>query len=378
VPAALARDSALLRDGRVLGVVQFGGERGAAPLDGLPHVLLNQPVVYAEPVHAERVHAELVHAEIRAAEPVMLEVWSGAADADALTVPTAGAGPVSCRHNGELIFGAIAVPVAPIGDDALGVAAYAAYRAMLDCLQAARYPYLLRIWNSIPDINVDDAGLDRYRRFNLQRFRAYAEARLPTHAGAPAASALGTFGGSLALHFLAARQSAIAIENPRQVSAYDYPDQYGPRAPSFSRAALWQGATAAEDILFVSGTASIVGHETRHRGDAVAQTHETVANVKAVLAQARARVRGEPKPDLSLGDLALKTYVRHRAHLPAVRCALAAAGVAVDRVLFLQADICRADLLLEIEAVGPAASMRCAASEAGEALTSVSTSGAMQ
>lgn len=341
VTAASARERALLRDRHVLGIVQFGGERDTAASDALPHVMLNKPAISAES---------------GGPEPVMLELWSGAAHAVALTVATATAGPVCCRHNGELMFGAISVPVAAAGDDALGDAAYAGYRAMLDCLQAARYPYLLRIWNSIPDINVDDGGLERYRRFNLQRFRAFREARLPTHTGAPAATALGTFGGPLTLHFLAARQGSIAIENPRQVSAYDYPDQYGPRAPNFSRAALWRGATADADILFISGTASIVGHETRHRGDVVAQTHETMANLDAVLTQAKQLAQGEGGAwsGLSIADLSIKTYVRHRADYAAVRCALAERGVDVDQALFLHADICRADLLVEIEAVGSA------------------------
>ena len=315
----------------------------------MPHVLLNKPALGAESVSAQAVGGE----------PARLEVWSGAVDASSLTVATASAGPVCCRHNGELLFGAVSVPVSAAGDDGLGDAAYAAYRALLDCMQTAQYPYLLRIWNSIPDINIDDGGLERYRRFNLQRFRAFQEARLPTHTGSPAATALGTFGGNLVLHFLAARQNAIAIENPRQVSAYEYPSQYGPRAPSFSRAALWRGATAAEDILFISGTASIVGHETRHHGDVTAQTHETLANIGAVLAQAKkvAADSGAPMMDLSIGELSLKAYIRHRADLPAVRAALASAGVAVERVLFLNADICRADLLVEIEAIGPAASV---------------------
>lgn len=315
----------LLRDARALGAVQFGG--AAIDAGTLPFALLAKPAL--------------------GTGQALLEVWAGAADATAVAVATESAGRVQLRHNGELLFGAIAVPHGEVGE-----ATYAAYRAMLDCLQATGYRFPLRIWNSIPHINdADDAGLERYRCFNLQRFRAYEEARLPTHTGAPAASALGTLGEQLVVHFLAARESPIAIENPRQVSAYDYPSRYGPRAPSFSRAALWRGAGG--DLLFVSGTSSIVGHETRHRGDPQAQTRETLANLRAVLGQA-ARI-SQP---LALDDLALKAYLRQSEHLPAVRAALEAEGLDADRVLFLQADICRADLLVEIEAAGPAAAMQ--------------------
>jgi enamine deaminase RidA (YjgF/YER057c/UK114 family) len=330
LPASSAHAYALLQDPRVLGAVQFGSHEvdcAWAPIARLANPLLG-------------------------AERAALEIWAGAAAAETVTVPTKTAGPVQLRHNNELLFGAIAAPLADVGD-----AAYAAYRSMLDCLRETAYPYPLRIWNSIPDMNAEDAGLERYRRFNLQRFRAFEEAQLATHSGAPAASALGTLGGPLTVHFLAAREPPIAIENPRQISAYHYPNQYGPRAPNFSRAALWRGAGG--DMLFVSGTSSIVGHETRHRGDPAAQTRETIANLSAVLEQL-ARIS---RP-LALGDLALKAYVRHPAHLPAVRAALAEEGVAVEQVLFLQADICRADLLVEIEATGPAAAMQFSAERA--------------
>ena len=177
--AASPRASGLLRDGHVPGTVQFGD----APVDDaaadLPQLLLNKPAIGDE---------------TEGAEPAMLEVCSGRSQTTALAVATASAGPGCCRRNDELMFGAISVPVAAPGavhgDDALGQACSAAYRAMLDCLQAARFSCLLRIWNSTPDINVDSSGLERYRRFKLQRFRAVWEARLPTHIGAPAAPAL--------------------------------------------------------------------------------------------------------------------------------------------------------------------------------------------
>lgn len=312
-----------MRDPHVLGAVQFGG--AALPvLSGLPHAVLCNSALdrYA-----------------------VVELWAGAAPATTQQV-----GDVTSRHDGELLFGAVAAPLGRT-DDALGAAAYSAYRSMLETLRATGYSHLLRVWNSIPDINVDDAGLERYRHFNLQRFRAFEEAKLPTHAGAPAATALGTWGGPLVLHFLATRTPPRAIENPRQVSAYHYPASFGPRAPNFSRAALWRGADAEQDVLFISGTASIVGHDSVHRGDVAAQTRETLANLEAVCAQARrAGVRGT----LDLKKLALKVYMRHAQDLGAVWAELGAHGLDADAALYLQADICRAELLVEVEAVGAA------------------------
>lgn len=320
--AAQLEASPLLRDTRALGVVLFG-EPLAVPAH-LPQAHLQSPVLDGKGPAAE--------------------VWFGRSDARDETI-----GSVRCRHNGEVMFAAVSVPVSTDGDDAFGEATFAAYRALFDALQAGGYPHLLRIWNSIPNINADDAGLERYRRFNLQRYRAYEESNQPTPASAPAACALGSLGGPFVLHCLASKTPAEAIENPRQVSAYRYPQQYGPRAPYFSRAALWRGADA--DVLFVSGTASIVGHETMHRGDVVAQTRETLTNLSAVLAEA---VRHGARGMATLSDLMLKVYVRDPQNTELIRGALVARGLDAGAALFLHADICRAELLMEIEAIGGA------------------------
>jgi enamine deaminase RidA (YjgF/YER057c/UK114 family) len=134
-------------------------------------------------------------------------------------------------------------------------------------------------------------------------------------------------------------------ENPRQMSAYCYPPQYGPRSPSFARAMLMQ--TAGKPLLFVSGTASIVGHETLHIGNAPAQARETVANIRAVIAQAQlARL----DYSCSNASLLLKVYLRRPHDLAMVRnCLMQAFGHAAN-ARYLQADICRSDLLLEVEA----------------------------
>ena len=62
------------------------------------------------------------------------------------------------------------------------------------------------------------------------------------------------------------------------------PGDYGPRSPTFSRAALVY--PAGQEILFISGTASIVGHQTVHPGDVVGQCRESMENIAAVLAEA--------------------------------------------------------------------------------------------
>ncbi len=148
--------------------------------------------------------------------------------------------------------------------------------------------HLLRVWNYLPQINGDGGGLERYRQFNLGRQQAFVEAGQAAFEGAPAACALGIHQGALCIRFLAGRTAPLPIENPRQVSAYRYPPTYGPRAPTFSRAAIAE-IGGGEVALFISGTASIVGHETVHVGEVLAQTQETLRNLDAVIAAANER-----------------------------------------------------------------------------------------
>lgn len=149
------------------------------------------------------------------------------------------------------------------------------------------------------------------------------------------------------VYFLASRAAPSFIENPRQVSAYRYPPQYGSHAPAFSRAALLRQRDSL--MLFISGTSSIVGHRSLHVGDAAAQTRETLANIGALLEEAN---RLERAAHFSFATLACKVYVRRPEDLPAIHAELQTAVALSTRVIYLQADICRQDLLVEIEATG--------------------------
>ena len=284
-------------------------------------------------------------------------------DAGALVLATAGAVPdiwfqdVSTdRHgcvrfvvDGEWLYGC-----AEVGDDddaGMQAAAHRAYADLFHVLAQSSSPHLLRLWNYFPGINADGGGAERYRQFNAGRQQAFIEAHRSAFEGSPAACALGTHTGPLRVYFLAGRIPPLAIENPRQVSAYRYPDAYGPRSPTFSRAAL-ADIGAQRTVLFISGTASIVGHTTMHVGDVRRQTEESLTNLAAVRAVAGERA-GVAFP---VEALTYTVYVRRPADLAVVRevfeQAVGAHSAAALDTIYLQADICRADLLVEIEAHG--------------------------
>ncbi|WP_202754857.1 chorismate transformation enzyme, FkbO/Hyg5 family [Burkholderia cenocepacia] len=271
-------------------------------------------------------------------------------------------GPLHYRYSeaAGLVFGSLVVHETDAprdGGTPLERATFDAYRALFDLLDTLGMPHPLRIWNTVPAINAVQFGVERYRQFNIGRQRAFDACRRALTGGVPAACALGSVeavagdaspAAPLAIHFLASRTPADSIENPRQVSAYHYPAQYGPRAPTFARAAAWADGEATP-VLFVSGTASIVGHRTEHRGDVIAQTCETVANLAAVLEQAARQGHGP----FSLADLGYRVYVRDAgdtAALAAIGRVLREAAGPHVRPLFVHADVCRDDLLVEIEA----------------------------
>jgi enamine deaminase RidA (YjgF/YER057c/UK114 family) len=264
-------------------------------------------------------------------------------------------GEVRYGRGGDLIFGSVAIEEADLagagGSDPrtpLEIATDRAYRQMYATLAAAGTPHLVRVWNYLPEINIDTHGLERYRQFNTARHEASLACGRAIAGGVPAASALGAASGSpLTIYFLASRRAPAFIENPRQVSAYRYPAQYGPRSPAFSRATVLGAGSAA--VLFISGTASIVGHQTLHAGDPAAQTRETLVNIEALLAQAARRCDMET---LALETLQYKVYVRDPRELPAIRAELESALGPRAALLYLKADICRRDLSVEIEAVG--------------------------
>lgn len=235
--------------------------------------------------------------------------------------------------------------------DGMQEAAHRAYTDLFDVLADSSSPHLLRLWNYFPGINADGGGTERYRQFNAGRQQAFIEARRSAFEGSPAACALGTSAGPLRVYFLAGRVPPIALENPRQVSAYRYPDAYGKRSPTFSRAAL-ADVGAGRTALFISGTASIVGHSTVHIGDVRRQTEESLANIAAVREVAAQRA-GVSFPAEAL---TYTVYVRRPVDLPVVRevfeAAVGASSGAARDAIYLQADICRADLLVEIEAHG--------------------------
>lgn len=257
---------------------------------------------------------------------------------------------ISYSENGEVLFGHLLLEEADFPD--FRIASQTAYQHVFELLQHAGYPCLLRMWNYFPAITVQQGEFNRYQTFCLGRQDALDVWGNFSYAP-PAATAIGTQQAGLQVYFLAAKAAGMQLENPRQTSAFLYPRQYGPVSPAFSRATVkdW----GAGKHIYISGTTSIVGHQTLHVGDPQAQLDETLLNLQALLEHGDDTLG---LPTRAVHELTqLKVYLHDPACLPIVKARLEAYlsqpgfDCVQPAVLYLQGDVCRSDLMVEVEAI---------------------------
>ncbi len=263
------------------------------------------------------------------------EVWRSAGP-----VATGREGAIRYSHDGALMFGVLEWEEP---DGGILHASAHAYAALVAFWRDSDYPHLLRIWNYFDAITLGEGDSERYRQFCVGRVQGLGDVDTRT---LPAATAIGSRDGRrvLQVYWLAAREPGLPLENPRQVSAYRYPREYGPQSPTFARALL---PPSPRVPLLLSGTASIVGHASQHADSLRAQLDETLTNLDSLLGAARERA-----PTLSPhldGTSRLKVYVRDATDADAVAAQLEARLGTRVPWLMLHADVCRRELLVEIE-----------------------------
>ncbi|MBS0571032.1 MAG: pteridine-dependent deoxygenase [Proteobacteria bacterium] len=283
---------------------------------------------------ATRTHEDprRLHVRLDAAMPPPVEIWRSAG-----RVESGRSGALCWASDGDYGFLALTVEESACGG--IDGAARHAYTSLVQWARRSATPHFQRIWNYLDAINDGEGDAERYRLFCAGR----AAGMYGAFAAYPAATAIGVRDGRrmLQVYALLARAPGCAVENPRQVNAWRYPRQYGPAAPGFARAML---APSCVPQLYISGTAAIVGHVSHHPEDLAAQLDETLANLNSLLVAADCRAPLGPR---SL----LKVYVRHASDLETVHEMLRARLGDSVPLLLLQGDVCRRELLLEIEGI---------------------------
>jgi len=210
---------------------------------------------------------------------------------------------------------------------------------------------LARIWNVVPDVNGTVGGVENYHAFNagradafFERFEGEAERRIC------AACGIGGCNGCLDVSFVAVRGPVTHLENPEQVPAYRYPACYGPKPPNFARATVCDVGGAR--VGFVSGTAAVKGHASVC-GSLEEQCAATVDNLRIMDRQLAQNGLGESFARY------INVFIRRHADAPFILDYLARNWTRpCDAVRVHHADICRAELVMEIEFLAIRTDMR--------------------
>lgn len=270
---------------------------------------------------------------------------------------------VVTRHDGVAwVYADHAVPrTSALGVYEKTICSYQHLRRLLPDA-GARLDQVLRLWLHLGGIVDDDGPIQRYKELNRARTDVYQHVRfltdrLPegyTGPAFPASTGIGTGGRSITLSALAVVSDAddvvaVPLENPRQTAAYAYSAGYSPASPKFSRGlALCHGE---DTTLFISGTASITNSETRHVGDVVAQTHETLENITALISEVNLSRHGLPGRGTALEGLGVaRVYIKRPQDCAKVR-AVCEERLGAVPASYVIADVCRPDLLVEIEGI---------------------------
>jgi enamine deaminase RidA (YjgF/YER057c/UK114 family) len=224
-------------------------------------------------------------------------------------------------------------------------------------LESMDFSHIFRQWNYIESITDTFAGSQRYQIFNDVRTLFYNESDF-IH-GYPAATGIGMTAGGVIIDFLASTQDHVwPVKNPQQVDAHKYSgevlgnnklsDKFIKSPPKFERAK----AISLDDgiIIYVSGTAAIKGQLSIAQDDAYYQTLVTIDNIEQLTTIKNLIEHQIPVSTHSVVEpVSFRIYAKTLADIQKVQTAFKSRFGKMKNVQFLIADICRPELLVEIE-----------------------------
>jgi chorismate lyase/3-hydroxybenzoate synthase len=202
---------------------------------------------------------------------------------------------------------------------------------------------IIKIWHYFPDLLKSYS--DKKTNYSL-----LCEAReiifkdYYTDFSYPAATVIGIEGDKILIYFLAAScKKYDVIENKRQVSSYDYPQNIFFEKPMFSRAVKFISKSCGGEKIVISGTASIKGYETLHSDEVLKQLDEALRNYKTFVGIKNnstniCRIYLSKSQENNYSDIVKKLDKEF----------------GNNQYLVLKGDICRKDLLIELEGISNA------------------------
>lgn len=271
-----------------------------------------------------------------------------------------------CR---ELITGGILPPdlSAPISEQSNAV-----FARIEEIMNHENFPIksIVRQWNYIENISMFNGEHQNYQDFNDSRSRFYSKTSWPS--GYPAATGIGTLYGGVMIELVAMQGKGLtnlALDNPLQVAAHKYsqdvllgttdPDFKIRTTPKFERARIV--GISDRQTIYISGTAAIRGEISLPVNDITEQTRTTMQNIDYLIS-------GEnyPLETISRTYKMLRIYVKNPCQMEQARLYMKANYPDIIKI-YVCADICREELLLEIEGI---AELNLAPAEVNEAVAS--------
>jgi len=222
---------------------------------------------------------------------------------------------------------------------------------------------IVRQWNYVGEILSKEQEEERirqhYQMFNETRSIYYGKHRSRTDF--PAATGIGMLYLGVCIDSFAVSGKedlkVLAISNPVQSESYQYAQKVLVGAPEktlkqnqppqFERAKLIVLKNVSR--LLVSGTASIIGQDTIGLNDVEEQTKVTIENINRLSSAENIQKHFPEISSLPTRYSYVRVYVKYKTDIPKVKaiCLKAYGNVPTTYVV---ADICRDNLLVEIEA----------------------------
>jgi hypothetical protein len=221
------------------------------------------------------------------------------------------------------------------------------FRLIAGLLDAEHFPVgsIVRQWNYIEQITAVQSGSQHYQSFNNARSNFYGTTT-EWPSGYPAATGIGTNLGGVVVDLDAAMFAspgaccASPVDNPLQTSAHTYSANVlqtassGKATPKFERAkSLLFGNRR---LVYISGTAAIRGEDSLSGAGLNRQLHTTMENI--------AQLTGKAKPVI------LRVYLKNRSDFESAKRLINDYAPACP-VSYMCADVCRDELLIEIEGI---------------------------
>jgi hypothetical protein len=216
--------------------------------------------------------------------------------------------------------------------------------------------HIVRQWNYIPRIInpcLKEDHRQNYQLFNNARAVFYNQHHFTS--GFPASTGIGMKCGPLTVGFIAlSGADAMPLSNPQQIDAHRYSgkvlvptgDEKPDESPRFERAKAFR---LNEQLhVLVSGTASIKGEDTIGLDDAAEQSRYTVSNIEKLIARENLLKHGLEVNGALRKDTYLRVYYKDLVYYPIIKAQVERTKLNTN-VVYLEASVCRPDLLVEME-----------------------------